>query len=304
MNFNLIEQHFRLTLFSVSMIVLTFLTTFSLGELKPSASYDYADLLGEGGIVAVTLMWIVVILISRPAGQLTNFLVVGLVFMHVSVLADFLDEFLYYSQEQVWITAYESIPAPIGMLLTTYGLFQWHKEQVSINQQLRKREQSLRHHQTIDFITGLSNPQFMTAQIDRIIERNNLKNCHLMMLDINHFDQFVRKHGDPAADLVLRELSELFLMNIRHTDLLCRYAGDRFIVLMTNINHDGVMALTKQLESAIASYAIKPTDSVMPDYLSFTFSLCSGYEFECPQQAFDLLNQRMEQQKQLRHQAA
>lgn len=304
MNFNLLGQHHRLIIFTVSMILCTFVTTFSLGQLKDVSTYDFADVLGEGGIAAVTLMWITVILMSRPAGQLTNYLVVGLVFMHISVLADFLDEFLFYPPEQLWITAYESIPAPIGMLLTTFGLYQWHKEQVSINQQLKKREQSFREHQSIDFITGLYNGQFMEAQIERMIERTGTKkintNNQLLMLDIDQFDDFVRLNGDPAADRVLRELSELFLMNLRPIDLLCRYAGDRFIALLPNLTSVQLNAVTQQLEQAIASYSIKPASSVAATYLSFSFSHCSSKEFESAQSAFELLNNRMVQQKQNR----
>ncbi|MDC2890410.1 diguanylate cyclase domain-containing protein [Psychrosphaera algicola] len=86
-------------------------------------------------------------------------------------------------------------------------------------------------------------------------------------------------------------------MNLRPTDLLCRYAGDRFIALLPNLTSSQLGSVIHQLEQAIASYSIKPTSSVAATYLSFSYSHCSTKEFESAQSAFELLNNRMVQQK-------
>ena len=89
----LIKTHAKLLAFALSMLLFTLLLTFSLGTLKAPAEIDVTDLIGEGGIVAVTLMWLIATLVSRPPGRLTNLMTFGLVFMLIAVLADFLDEF-------------------------------------------------------------------------------------------------------------------------------------------------------------------------------------------------------------------
>ena len=280
--------------FALTMISITLLVTFSLGSLKSGAEIDTTDLIGEGGIVAVTLMWLVVTLVSRPAGQLTNLMTVGLVFMHIAVLADFLDEFLKYPAEYWWLSAYESIPAPIGMILMSIALYQWHQEQLQINQQLRKREFLYRDHGLIDFITGLYSAQYMQKQLDSLMTRSPNQDIQMLMVDIDYFEQFIQQHGDHAGDRILRELSELFLMNLRTTDLLCRYAGDRFIIMLTDSSRQQAKLMQDQFEQALAGVSIKASDSMTTTSFSFTLSSCSRSEFDSADNAFSLLNQRME----------
>ena len=160
--------------------------------------------------------------------------------------------FLQYGSEYWWLSAYESIPAPIGMILMSVALYQWHQEQLQINQQLRKRELIYREHGLIDFITGLYGAQYMAKQLDQQIALQPQQDMQMLMVDIDYFDQFITQHGDHAGDRILRELSELFLMNIRTRDLLCRYAGDRFVVMLPDSDQVQADLLQQQLEQAFA----------------------------------------------------
>ena len=304
MKMNLLKTHLKLVIFAVFMVALTLFVTFSTGTIKAAGSIDVTDLIGEGGIVAVTVMWLIATLVSRPAGRLTNLMTIGLVFMHVAVLADFLDEFLQYPAEFWWLSAYESIPAPIGMILMSVALYQWHQEQLQINQQLRKRELLFREHSLIDFITGLYGAQYMEKQLDDLLQVSPQQDIQMLMVDIDYFDQFILQYGDHAGDRILRELSELFLMNIRTTDLLCRYAGDRFIVMLTDSDHQQAKLIQTQFEQALAGVSIKASDSMAATSFSFTLSACSRSEFDTAKQAFELLNERMETNKRNRDQAA
>lgn len=254
--------------------------------------------------MAVTLMWLIATLVSRPPGRLTNLMTFGLVFMLIAVLADFLDEFLQYGSEYWWLSAYESIPAPIGMILMSVALYQWHQEQLQINQQLRKRELIYREHGLIDFITGLYGAQYMAKQLDQQIALQPQQDMQMLMVDIDYFDQFITQHGDHAGDRILRELSELFLMNIRTRDLLCRYAGDRFVVMLPDSDQVQADLLQQQLEQAFAGVSIKATDTMAATSFSFTVSYCQRSEFTDAQGAFALLNERMERNKQQRVRAA
>ena len=304
MKMNLLKTHLKLVIFAVFMVALTLFVTFSTGTIKAAGSIDVTDLIGEGGIVAVTVMWLIATLVSRPAGRLTNLMTIGLVFMHVAVLADFLDEFLQYPAEFWWLSAYESIPAPIGMILMSVALYQWHQEQLQINQQLRKRELLFREHSLIDFITGLYGAQYMEKQLDDLLQVSPQQDIQMLMVDIDYFDQFILQYGDHAGDRILRELSELFLMNIRTTDLLCRYAGDRFIVMLTDSDHQQAKLIQTQFEQALAGVSIKASDSMAATSFSLTLSACSRSEFNTAKQAFELLNERMETNKRNRDQAA
>lgn len=263
MNFSFIALH--KPLFAVLLLInlLILLLCFSLGELKPTTDFDYVDASGEGGITLMTVVWIFFILASRPAGRVTHLLFAGLTLTHISMLLDFLDEFISYPETSTWITTIESLPAPIGMAVMTYALYQWHQEQNTINSQLRRTERYYREHSWSDFVTGLYSAEYMKAQLKRELEltRSNQTEFSLIMLDIREFSLFNQKYGDQHGDNLLREIAQLILMNIRDGDLACRYAADRFIVLLPCTTEQRATEIANQITQAIAHLAYKPDRS-------------------------------------------
>lgn len=260
MSFKLLKLHSKLITLVLLFISVTVLFAASIGELKPASEFEWSDTLGEGGITLMTLVWIFFTLISRPAGRVTMLLIVGLLFMHVSMLLDLLDEFFLYPDNHAWLTAYESIPAPIGMILMSIGLYHWHKEQLTVNEQLRRRERVYREHGLMDFITGLYSAEYMKQQIE--LELNNLKSgaqpFSLLLLDIDHFDAFNRRFGDARGDQFLREISEFIMFELRATDLASRYAGDRFIILLPDTQQAEARSIGSHLEAALQKRNFNP----------------------------------------------
>lgn len=237
--------------------------TISLGQYKSVASFDYLDIVGEGGITLMTLIWIFFTLASRPAGRVTNQLFFGLLLMHVSMLLDFLDEFIHYSEPSTWITTIESLPAPIGMVIMSLALFHWHQEQLCINQQLGRTERFFREHKFTDVISGLYSAEYMKQHIrDELNKPQQHQNGFaLAMFDIHQFSQFNQQHGFANGDALLREIAQLIKMNVRDQDLVCRYASDRFIVLMPNTQGDIADKIMRQVQSSIAHLAYKLGES-------------------------------------------
>lgn len=257
MNFSLLKLHSRLIALVLISITATIVFSAIIGELKPASEFEWTDTLGEGGITLMTLTWIFFTLISRPAGRVTTLLIVGLVFMNVSMLLDLLDEFFQYPEQHAWLTAWESIPAPIGMILMTVGLYHWHKEQLSVNEQLRRRERIYREHGLMDFITGLYSAEYMKQQIQQELHNSN-PNFSLLMLDIDRFDQFNQDFGDARGDQFLREIAEFILFELKATDLASRYAGDRFIILLPDSNEQAAQEAAQRLTSAIETRTFNP----------------------------------------------
>ena len=262
MNFSFARIHLRLfaILFMVIAIILT--VTLSLGELKPEADIDLIDAIGEGGMTLVTLVWIGFTVLSRPAGRVTNLLFAGLTVMHVSMLLDLLDEFLHYPEAGAWLTTIESLPAPIGMIMMTFALYHWHREQMTINAGLKKKERYYREHSLTDFVTGLYSADYMKNQIEHEIRRDRKDSpfC-LLMLDIRQFDDFNRRFGHGRGDVLLKEFAELLLLNLRQCDLVCRFASDRFIVLLPKTRVHQAELIARQLQTSVSHLAHRPDNT-------------------------------------------
>ena len=272
MSFSFLSLHRHLFLGLVLIISSIVVMAFTIGTVKPLAHIDLVDAAGEGGITLVILMWIFVSLMTRPAGQVTNLLFFGLSLTHISMLLDFMDEFVDYPQTSAWLTTIESLPAPVGMLIMSFALYHWYQEQQSINNQLRKTERFYREHSLIDFTTGLYSAEYMKEQLKNELStaRKHRTSFCVMMIDIQNFSQFNRDYGYHHGDTLLREVAQLIRMNIREDDLACRYASDRFIVLLPNSQLATCEVIGEQVEQAIAHLAYKFGQSSDAIYTSVT----------------------------------
>ena len=214
-------------------ISVTLSLTSYLGVAKPFSSFDWIDVLGEGGMTLVTLFWLLATLFSRLKGRVTNLLFIGLLAMHLSMLLDLLDEFWTYPNSG-WITTFESIPATLGMMVMSVALYHWHHEQISINDKLQQRERFYRDHSLTDFVTGLYSAAYMKQQLNREVQlsEQHAQPFSLLMFDLKQFDQLNNQYGTRQADDILRQVAECMQLNCRVTDLICRFASDRFIVFL------------------------------------------------------------------------
>ncbi len=227
----------------------------SLGEPKPLADWSWMDIAGEGGTALMSALWVMLVLTSRPSGRVTSLLAGGLLAIALGAWVDSLDEFFAIPKHQFWDNWLESLLMPGGMLTLTAGLYFWRQEQFSLNDHMRKRERLFREHRAFDRITQLANADYLRRQIRLEQTRSPDQPCALILLDVNQFHQINRQFGQAEGDRVLQAISHLLLLNLRADDLLCRYAGDRFAVLMPATTQDAASRMAQHLEQCVAMLA-------------------------------------------------
>src|SRR2546425_1258454 len=69
----------------------------------------------------------------------------------------------------------------------------------------------------------------------------------LLMLDLDHFKETNDQHGHPAGDAVLREVAERLRRTLRQHDLIGRYGGEEFILLLSDSNGPQAKAVAERL---------------------------------------------------------
>ncbi len=225
------------------------------GTLKPMAEVVWLDIAGEGGAALLVLIWLALMLNSRPAGRVTNLLALGLSGIFVAYWQDVMDEVIQLPATIVWDHWLESGAMPVGMLLLTLGLYHWHKEQQAICDQLRKREKLFREHRDFDRLTPLTRAGYLREHL--VLASRCAAPPVLLMMELPDFDAHRRHLGERDGQRLLQEVAELLLLNLRRNDLLCRYAGHRFAALLTDIDARQALDLARELEQAVAAFAFK-----------------------------------------------
>jgi len=271
-----------------------------LGNTKSFAEWNWVDILGEGGATVFIGIWIFFIIKSRPLGRVTNYIFYGLCFIFFHMWMDSLDEFIRLPKEIVWDAWLESIPFPIGLYLLTMGIYFWHQEELAISKHMQKRERIYRDHRLFDALTPLADANYFKAQLKSAMEQktDELENMSVVLLDMHNFNQVNQIYGFNEGTSVLQHISQLISLNLRPHDLLCRFAGDRFIMLLPKTNVQQAEKIALQLERMIMVSAYYHRDLSVHIPLKALTAYCSVEQHETTQQLLSALNQQLVHLKQ------
>ena len=261
------------------------------GDLKAVSEWVWLDIIGEGGSALLALLWLGLVLKSRPAGRVTNYLALGLSCIFFSWWVDSLDEFIRLPDSITWDHWLESGPMPVGMVLLTLGIYHWHREQLAISAQMEKRERLFREHRLFDKLTPLAGADYLKQQLaaslhDSLEQQQPLS---LLVLDLDNFAAINQGFGHSEGDAVLQALSHMLLLNLRRQDLLCRLAGDRFVVLLPNTGESQARLLALELQQAVQSLAHKTRQHGERVYLSASTAVVMALD-EAPDELLKRLN--------------
>ena len=277
---------------------LALLLHLAAGDLKPMAEWVWLDILGEGGSALLALAWLVLILKSRPAGRVSSLLALGLGCVFFSWWVDALDEFIRLPDSIAWDSWLESAPMPIGLLLMTVGLYHWHHEQLAISAQLEKRERLFREHRLFDKLTPLGAAEYLRRQLQLSLQHaEQAQPLSLVAVDLDNFSALNQRFGHAEGDAVLQAISQQLLLNLRCQDLLCRLAGDRFVVLLPNTGETLARQLAGELQQAVAHLAHKTRQHGERLHLSATVAVVMAVD-EDPQTLVQRLNLALARAKQ------
>jgi diguanylate cyclase (GGDEF)-like protein len=125
--------------------------------------------------------------------------------------------------------------------LTATGL-----ERVRLFEQLRNAADT-------DLVTGVHNHRYLQERLRQEVARGARSHSPLavLMMDLDKFKQVNDRHGHADGDRVLHNIGATIMAQVRTTDIVARYGGDEFVVLMPDTSAERAELVTRRVVDAI-----------------------------------------------------
>ena len=123
----------------------------------------------------------------------------------------------------------------------------------------------------LDPLTGLLNRRVLGQALEREYERA-CRYCtalSVVFIDLNDFKLVNDRHGHDAGDLLLQYLADCLQRHSRNTDLVARYAGDEFVLVLPQTAGEKAVMLMERIVGELSRQGMLYGDTLVPVSLSY-----------------------------------
>lgn len=155
------------------------------------------------------------------------------------------------------------------------------KELNDTKDQLELQNQQLKEKADYDGLTGLYNHRFIYSRIEDEINRYNRykEPFTILIIDIDNFKEINDTWGHVLGDRVLESIAKILRGNTRASDVVARYGGDEFIILLLESTREQGVAIAEKIRSQIeeASFAEGIRTTVTIGVAEYTSGSATGF---------------------------
>lgn len=142
----------------------------------------------------------------------------------------------------------------------------------SLIQELESSKERLKLLASTDSLTNLYNRRYFSKISEHILDlaKREQEEISLIMMDIDNFKLVNDTYGHQVGDDVLIALSQKLRESQRKSDIVRRYGGEEFVVLLPNTNLDGAIVVAEKIREEIENIKVHTLED---KYVQFTVSL-------------------------------
>ena len=114
-----------------------------------------------------------------------------------------------------------------------------------------------------DSLTSLLNRRAMRSESKKLLNLTNRynQNTSLLLIDIDFFKNVNDTYGHHIGDVVIKKVARILSKNTREYDLVSRYGGEEFLIMLSNSNSKSAYTLAERIRKEIATLKIEGTDA-------------------------------------------
>ena len=156
-------------------------------------------------------------------------------------------------------------------------LFSAIKKLQRMLQQRDALEFQLRNIANTDALTGVSNRLALDDYLMILSQHpQNLSQLCLMIVDIDNFKRVNDEYGHMVGDQVIKLVAEILKTSVRNSDLIVRYGGDEFLVLVEQVSLENALNLAEKIRFRLSQKAIEIQNFELPLYVSTSIGVAVG----------------------------
>jgi diguanylate cyclase (GGDEF)-like protein len=113
-----------------------------------------------------------------------------------------------------------------------------------------------------DGLTGMYNHRYFKEVLDNYIAKakKHSGNLSLVMLDIDNYKKYNDTYGHQLGDLLLKKVAELLQSSLREEDIISRYGGDEFTIILPNTDIEDARNIMEIIRQTISDYKFEIED--------------------------------------------
>lgn len=127
----------------------------------------------------------------------------------------------------------------------------------SLTANIDKGRRRLEAERDLDHLTGLLNRRALHERAERLLQNPETGGEPLVVLfaDLDRFKAVNDNHGHHVGDRVLTEVGRMLACAVRDTDLVARYGGDEFLLILRDTSLTEASALAERLQQSLAEWS-------------------------------------------------
>ncbi|MBF0159781.1 MAG: diguanylate cyclase [Magnetococcales bacterium] len=142
--------------------------------------------------------------------------------------------------------------------LELYKAEQYVKEALPVIE-AKKLLSTMKESAMTDALTGLRNRRFLQESFESLCSGSKRRGTlvGLLLCDLDHFKQVNDSYGHPAGDEILRQAATLMKEAVRMTDLVFRFGGEEFLIVLVDIEPDQAWQIAEKVRNSIEKHRFK-----------------------------------------------